>query len=79
MEIANCLVQLVPEYFTPAWKEKIISDTAGNWKLKVINLCVIILTLSLGSLVHQSEKDPPWCLGILRASAPYITGEVPYS
>ena len=33
--IADCLVQLAPDYFTSAWRGKIISETAGNWKLRV--------------------------------------------
>ena len=37
--IADCLVQLAPDFFTAAWRGKIISETAGNWKLKVC-MCV---------------------------------------
>ena len=33
--IADCLVQLAPDFFTAAWRGKIISETGGNWKLKV--------------------------------------------
>ena len=33
--IADCLVQLAPDFFTPDWRSKIISETAGNWKLRV--------------------------------------------
>lgn len=35
LTIAQCLGQLAPATFTEQWKEKIISDTAGNWRLKV--------------------------------------------
>lgn len=35
LTIAQCLAQLAPATFTEQWKEKIISDTAGNWRLKV--------------------------------------------
>lgn len=33
--IADCLVQLVPDLFTTEWRSKIITDTAGNWTLRV--------------------------------------------
>lgn len=33
--IADCLVQLAPDFFTVVWRGKIITETAGNWKLKV--------------------------------------------
>ena len=36
--ISMCLAQLAPATFTPQWKEKIIADTAGNWRLKVSHL-----------------------------------------
>lgn len=42
--IADCLVQLAPDYFTSAWRGKIISETAGNWKLRVSDQLVNILT-----------------------------------
>ena len=34
--ISDCLVQLDCQYFNTAWREKIISDTAGNKRLKVV-------------------------------------------
>ena len=33
--IADCLVQLSPDVFTSEWRSKIITETAGNWKLRV--------------------------------------------
>ncbi len=33
--IADCLVQLSPDVFTSDWRSKIITETAGNWKLRV--------------------------------------------
>ncbi len=33
--LADCLVQLVPESFTHAWRARIINETGGNWKLRV--------------------------------------------
>ncbi len=33
--IADCLVQLSPVIFTADWRSKIITETAGNWKLRV--------------------------------------------
>jgi len=33
--MADCLVQLSPDIFTPEWRGKIINETAGNWKLRV--------------------------------------------
>ncbi len=33
--MADCLVQLSPDVFTPDWRGKIINETAGNWKLRV--------------------------------------------
>ena len=32
--LAECLVQLVPDFFTSSWRARIISETGGNWKLK---------------------------------------------
>ena len=46
--IADCLVQLAPDYFTSAWRGKIISETAGNWKLRVSEQLVNILTKECG-------------------------------
>ena len=48
--IADCLVQLAPDYFTSAWRGKIISETAGNWKLRVS--CVLACLLAL-EYVHS--------------------------
>lgn len=49
--IADCLVQLAPDYFTSAWRGKIISETAGNWKLRVSECqLVLILVRLVGSL-----------------------------
>ena len=33
--LAECLLQLVPGFFTSSWRSRIISETGGNWKLKV--------------------------------------------
>jgi len=33
--ISDALVQLAPDFFTPNWRGKIISETGGKWKLKV--------------------------------------------
>ena len=33
--LAECLLQLVPEFFTSSWRARIISETGRNWKLKV--------------------------------------------
>ncbi len=33
--LAECLLQLVPGFFTQSWRSRIISETGGNWKLKV--------------------------------------------
>ena len=43
--IADCLVQLAPDYFTSAWRGKIISETAGTWKLRVSE-CQLVLILA---------------------------------
>lgn len=36
--IADCLVQLAPDFFTVTWRGKIIAETGGNWKLRVSRL-----------------------------------------
>ena len=33
--MADCLVQLAPDFFTVTWRARIINETGGNWKLKV--------------------------------------------
>ncbi len=33
--IADVLVQLAPQHFSPDWRRKIIDETGGNWRLKV--------------------------------------------
>lgn len=33
--LSECLVQLVPQFFTTSWRARIITETGGNWKLKV--------------------------------------------
>ena len=33
--IADCLVQLAPDFFNSEWRAKIISETGGNSKLRV--------------------------------------------
>ena len=50
--VADALVQLAPEFFTPSWRGKIISETGGKWKLKV---CRAACTLSLSSLVLSRD------------------------
>lgn len=35
LTISRCLSQLAPATFTAEWSQKIISETAGNWRLKV--------------------------------------------
>lgn len=38
LTISRCLSQLAPATFTAEWSQKIISETAGNWRLKVSSL-----------------------------------------
>lgn len=45
--LAECLLQLVPQFFTPSWRSRIISETGGNWKLKLNNL----------KKIHRSVQD----------------------
>ena len=33
--LSECLVQLVPGFFSQSWRSRIITETGGNWKLKV--------------------------------------------
>ena len=33
--MAECLLQLVPDFFTPSWRSRIMNETGGNWKLRV--------------------------------------------
>ncbi len=40
--IADCLVQLSPDVFTLDWRSKIITETAGNWKLRVCTYSHIV-------------------------------------
>lgn len=45
--LADCLVQLAPDFFTPSWRSRIITETGGNWKLKLNNL----------KKIHRSVQD----------------------
>ena len=48
--LADCLVQLVPEFFTHSWRARIINVTGGNWKLKVSSF------RSIGSMLRKCTK-----------------------
>ena len=52
--VADALVQLAPEFFTPSWRGKIISEIGGKWKLKVCHV-QYVLSLSLSSLVLSHD------------------------
>lgn len=40
--LAEALVQIAPEWFTPVWKAKIKTDVGSNWRLRVSNLKKIV-------------------------------------
>ena len=53
--IADCLVQLDSDLFTTEWRSKIITDTAGNWTLRVSTAVNNLFPLSLYILPQHTN------------------------
>ena len=55
--LADVLVQLAPDFFTPSWRGKIISETGGKWKLKVCYIQHVLSFLSSFELVWTPDPS----------------------
>ena len=55
--LADVLVQLAPDFFTPSWRGKIISETGGKWKLKVCHVQHVLSFLSSFELVWTPDPS----------------------